>query len=110
MTAPWFLMAAIILLASACAGDKTGGRSDVAGWRHRDSSAVSDLEFDRASGACRGPTTTVLNPDSAPFDTTMNPAFGLFNALPPPPPPSSAPDDAAQFEACLDSKGIVRAR
>jgi hypothetical protein len=104
--APIAVMIGAALALTSCAGDKTDGRSDMAGWRHRDGSAVSDLEFAQASGACRGQTTTVLNPDSAPFDTTMNPAFALLNALTPPPPPSSTPDDPAQFEACLDSKGI----
>jgi hypothetical protein len=106
MTASWFSMAAIVLLASACAGSKTGDRSDVAGWRHRDGSAVSDLEFAQARGAC-SQTATVRNSDSPPFDTTMDPAFRFLNALPPP--PSSTPDDPAQFEGCLDSKGIVPA-
>jgi hypothetical protein len=115
MTASWFSIVAIVLLASSCAGGKTGDGSDVAGWRHRDGSAVSDREFAMARGAC-GQTATVRNPDAGPFDTgtfdtgtfdtTRDPDFPFLKALPPPP---SSTDDAAQFEGCLDSKGIVPA-
>src|SRR5258708_9728578 len=46
-------MVALVMIGTAlaltsCAGGKAGDRSDVAGWRHRDGSAVSDLEFGQA--------------------------------------------------------------
>jgi hypothetical protein len=97
------VMIGAALALTACAGGATGDRSDVAAWRHRDGSAVSDLEFAQARAAC-DQTTTVRNPESVPFDTTMDPALAFMNALPPPP-----LDDAAQFVGCLDSKGILPA-
>ncbi len=100
------VMIGAALALTSCAGGKAGDRSDVAGWRHRDGSAVSDLEFGQARVAC-SQTATVQNPESVPFDATMDPALGraFLNALPPS--PSSPPNDAAQFVGCLDSKGIV---
>jgi hypothetical protein len=107
-------MIGAVLALTSCAGGKAGDRgdagerSDVAGWRHRDGSAVSALEFGQARVAC-SQTATVRNPESVPFDTTMDPALGraFLNALPPS--PSSPPNDAAQFMECLDAKGIVPA-
>jgi hypothetical protein len=106
MIAPVMIGATLAL--TSCTGDRAGDRSDVAGWRHRDGSAVSDLEFGQARAAC-SQTAMVQNPESAPFGTTMDPARGraFLNAPPPPPSPSSTPNDAAQFVECLDSKDIV---
>ena len=102
------VMVGAALALTSCARDRPGDRSDVAGWRHRDGSAVSDLEFGQARAAC-SQTAMAQNPESAPFDTTMDPARGraFLNALPPS--PSSTPNDAAQFVECLDSKEIVPA-
>jgi hypothetical protein len=70
MIAPVMIGAALAL--TSCAGDRAGDRNDVAGWQHRDGSAVSDLEFGQARAAC-SQTAMVQNPESAPFGTTMAP-------------------------------------
>jgi len=57
------VMIGAALALTSCAGGKAGDRSDVAGWRHRDGSAVSDLEFGQARVAC-SQTATVQNPES----------------------------------------------
>lgn len=121
MTASRFSMMAILLLA-ACAGGKTGGRSDVAAWRHRDGSAVTALELAQSQAACRQTVAVAEDRRPAPF-VAENPAYhpggiGLETTSPPggfgyssalPNVPSAPPGDTGLIEACLDSKGIVRA-
>lgn len=101
-----------------CAGDEIAG---TAMWRHRDGSAVSAVDLDQSQAACRqaamgrdrnaspfGPGNPAYHPGGIGLKTKSPPGgFEYSSTLPNV--SSGMPSDLERIEACLYSKGIVRA-